>query len=29
MAVEAVDRELVSESEFPDLQGKYRELAQN
>ena len=29
MAVRAVDRELVSESEFPDLQGKYREFARN
>ena len=29
LAVRAVDREPVSESEFPDLQGKYREFAQN
>jgi hypothetical protein len=27
--VGAVDREPVSESEFPDLQGKYREFARN
>ncbi len=29
MAVRAVNREPVSEGEFPDLQGKYRELPRN